>query len=912
MKKITLALVLILLLSACSADDSSSSGSGSGSVPVPDLSALEQYSLSEKDQYQIIVPGEYKSGTAAPGLPFQLNPIVSEDTQDKTSRGNISSFFSSKINDGDTSDSSEEKMPFFTPVALPLTEEIISFFGEMPSHADSLKAYCQTIFGDSLKSFDFTELSDKESNPIYIIDILLADAETSMNVSIAFTTRHSYYFINAGVWFDEKYDDYPHYVLYSAEHFVDRTAQPMSADSKISFTRDYTGNVPQWDYPILNILASIKEYSKEEFPEAGIPNLTEDDYEIQWNNPDMEAAVRELTNVTGRPVRKSDLDSYSKLELIGGNAGLPHYELSADDTSIQFKTDEYIRDLDDLRHFANTQELTIYMRELTDISGISGMEKLLTLSLYANRSLSDLSPLLSLLSLRDLSLLDEYPNITDISFLGAIPSLQDLSFKLLNVTDINILSTLPDLQKYTILVNKEYDASQLDHSKYRVAFVNGDDQNDPEGVARLRKQRETERAEREPTRYDLHLEKVYSAPLPENPLTAENGIYLISSLEDLIYMQGAVNTNAIFADGTFAARASYKLTSDIDFSGYSLPWTPIGSYADLDGALVNPLRSSFQGKFDGDNHTISNFKLSDIDGRSYSGLFGYVTDGEIINVNMQNVDVSGSGEGTGGLVGGCVIPGNRDYLVIRNCHVQGQVTAAADNKIGRNQGNVGGIAGRAILIEGSSFKGTVNGSPEGRSGGLVGYGYKIYTSFADANVRSQGIAAGISGRSHEIAFCYSTGAVESELSIAAGISVWSCGISSSYTASNIKGVTAAGIAYSSEADILHRDGDTPDYIRNNIVFSSSISSLLPDGDEIAVEKNTDNMSDNYYSESMDTDFDTSGSGKTIDLSAQSSDFFDSILNHHTEPDRDIWIFPDGLYPQLDPNAFKPTDDASTE
>ncbi len=84
---------------------------------------------------------------------------------------------------------------------------------------------------------------------------------------------------------------------------------------------------------------------------------------------------------------------------------------------------------------------------------------------------------------------------------------------------------------------------------------------------------------------------------------------------------------------------SYQLTADIDLNGAE--WDPIGSASD-----------PFIGWFDGDNHTISNYVITDKNG-NYNGLFGVAT-GNIFNLTVSNFTISYSTDFmtyAGGLVG---------------------------------------------------------------------------------------------------------------------------------------------------------------------------------------------------------------------------------------------------------------------
>jgi len=78
--------------------------------------------------------------------------------------------------------------------------------------------------------------------------------------------------------------------------------------------------------------------------------------------------------------------------------------------------------------------------------------------------------------------------------------------------------------------------------------------------------------------------------------------YLISTPEQLAYLASLVNNNNTNYNSKY-----YELTEDIDLGGRE--WTPIGK-----GVLAADLTASsnyaFKGVFNGNGHTVSNFKIS--------------------------------------------------------------------------------------------------------------------------------------------------------------------------------------------------------------------------------------------------------------------------------------------------------------
>lgn len=103
-------------------------------------------------------------------------------------------------------------------------------------------------------------------------------------------------------------------------------------------------------------------------------------------------------------------------------------------------------------------------------------------------------------------------------------------------------------------------------------------------------------------------------------LAGEN-TYYIATVDDLKAFAAKVNDSNNFSDKTV------KLTADIDLENKE--WTPIGKSG-----------STFQGTFDGQEHTISNLKTGS-SWESDVGLFGVTTNGEVKNFTLQNANVTG-------------------------------------------------------------------------------------------------------------------------------------------------------------------------------------------------------------------------------------------------------------------------------
>ena len=243
----------------------------------------------------------------------------------------------------------------------------------------------------------------------------------------------------------------------------------------------------------------------------------------------------------------------------------------------------------------------------------------------------------------------------------------------------------------------------------------------------------------------IELEQKLSFANHNDPATYGNGTeanpYKISEPIDLYYLAAIINDDF---NGSFFSSLYYELTADIDMDGEQL-------YVIGDGSNDTAL---FNGHFNGNGHTISNFYITDevYDQESFSqeylpyvGLFGYASayiDNDLVihpatieNVTLKDFSVSahpatanysatvGSlvGFGVGVEITGCRAEGGD--LFVENDDNQIVVMGGL---VGRLQGAYGatsaGIVTANAFVRSSSANMSVEGSGSPRSaGGIVGY-----------------------------------------------------------------------------------------------------------------------------------------------------------------------------------------------
>ena len=244
----------------------------------------------------------------------------------------------------------------------------------------------------------------------------------------------------------------------------------------------------------------------------------------------------------------------------------------------------------------------------------------------------------------------------------------------------------------------------------------------------------------------------------------EDGNVTISTTEGFAWLAAKVNGLHGLEPNAYEGK-TVTLTVDVNLKGYR--WYPIGEFRNYEW-------HAFSGTFDGQGHSVSNIYVNDAS--SCKGLFGYVYEGSVKNVNMvggyvATIFTQTDGEGVsapssaiGGLVGYAA-----NCNEITNCHSSVDVYGNAN--VGSLCGDIG-YDEEVSYISNCSASGTVSGR-EG-CGGLIGKVYGqivVRNSFAtgDVNIIQGGTSAwyrgGLIGNfMYATAInCYSTGTVYADL-----------------------------------------------------------------------------------------------------------------------------------------------------
>ncbi len=251
--------------------------------------------------------------------------------------------------------------------------------------------------------------------------------------------------------------------------------------------------------------------------------------------------------------------------------------------------------------------------------------------------------------------------------------------------------------------------------------------------------------------------------------------YLISNEAELTALATACNSGTAYS-GTY-----FKLTQDISIT--STNWAPIG----FDESSAGTPTNVFSGIFDGAEHTITinntyakEFTLTNSGYAYWGGLFGFVQNGRVLNVNVKfNLGENYMFNQTesykygncetmyGGIVGGCQST-DSENPIIQNCSISSEsnseikVTCKIDRVVSFG-GIVGGVIGNGI-IDNCALNASLNITGNAlREGGIVGYSEGKLTNCsvnADVNTFSRSgisyvdtLRGGIAGMANVVENC---------------------------------------------------------------------------------------------------------------------------------------------------------------
>ena len=237
------------------------------------------------------------------------------------------------------------------------------------------------------------------------------------------------------------------------------------------------------------------------------------------------------------------------------------------------------------------------------------------------------------------------------------------------------------------------------------------------------------------------------AELPTTPPPLVDGVYQISTPEDLQAFSYIVNGIAGFSK---KAGAKAVLLNDIDLKGMTT-WSPIGNSS-----------SPFTGTFDGQGHSITNIVVKT--NKSYSGLFGNTSGATIKDFYVNGTLTVAEGSTEHGAVGYAA------NTTITDVHSALNITASKANNDTRHIGGIAGSMASGSNISRCSYAGTLSDAGTNTVGGIVGYadgsGNIISHALNSGKIQSKGtatFAGGILGyvnyEGFKISNCLNVGSV---------------------------------------------------------------------------------------------------------------------------------------------------------
>lgn len=285
------------------------------------------------------------------------------------------------------------------------------------------------------------------------------------------------------------------------------------------------------------------------------------------------------------------------------------------------------------------------------------------------------------------------------------------------------------------------------------------------------------------------------SPLLPPPPAIEDGTalhpYLIKNCSDLQSMKNNLT-------------AHYQLANDIDCSD-TATWNSGKGFSPIGNNLTK-----FTGTFDGKGYQINHLTINRPN-ETYIGLFGYISNATIKNVQLENTDVKGLSN-VGGLIGASI-----SSSTIADSYATGNVMGT--------DAQVGGLIGynQDSTITNSYASGSVTGTNS--VGGLVGINSfsssTITNSYATGSVIGSHNVGGLIGynNSSAITYSYATGSVSGTNSVGGliGYNLSSSTITYSYATGSVTGSNNIGglVGYHTSSTVANSYYDTQTTGRND-------------------------------------------------------------------------------------------------
>lgn len=347
----------------------------------------------------------------------------------------------------------------------------------------------------------------------------------------------------------------------------------------------------------------------------------------------------------------------------------------------------------------------------------------------------------------------------------------------------------------------------------------------------------------------------------------------------------------------------FILTADIDLAA-DLPGRKVFDRAVI-APDINKVAAGFQGEpfagsLNGQSHTISHLTIS---GRDYLGLFGSLNGGSVCNLNLEGVEITGTGNYIGGLVGenlgasitNCatagVVSGNNRIGGLIGSNEWGHITDSYSGAMVTGDEYVAGVVGQDFMgniafckstavVEGHSFVGGFVGDTEDGS---------IIWSHATGSVSGKEYVGGLVGYDYSglITTSYNTGEIGGNDSVGGlvGIADGSCRIVSSYSLGTVSGSSEIGglVGRNEWGTVISS------YSSGTVTGTDSVGGLVGTSDE-----DTEVAGSFWDTQASDLTVSSAGVGKTSDEMTDIQTFLDAGWDFET-----VWTMSGGDYPLLE-------------
>ena len=200
----------------------------------------------------------------------------------------------------------------------------------------------------------------------------------------------------------------------------------------------------------------------------------------------------------------------------------------------------------------------------------------------------------------------------------------------------------------------------------------------------------------------------------------------------------------------------FKLITDIDMSGETGNWTPIGINTSATAA------TTFRGVFDGGGHTVRDLKNTSLGNNTLRGFFGHIVNATVRNLNMEGCRLEGTGEYYG------LVCGYNTNSTIDHCAVLGDEGSHYSYVRGRNAGGICGYNNGGTITHCFNAANVINSGTATQIsyiGGITGYGqadncYNVGNIYGN----NANFTGGISGLNPigNVSNCYNLGYVDGQ------------------------------------------------------------------------------------------------------------------------------------------------------